>query len=393
LDIGIVVTMNELDAGVVGYTWMWRNCCLNKVKEAFQMKDCTGSKIAATHYNWCFTGDTGNLTITGKKRSMIRKGGLVYSQFYAMNKLQFDATKHFPWDDDDDTMAMMAVDSVYREALRLTVGAKAVDIKDCRASYNHCGRRFMLGVRMNDGRSWGAREEHRMSLSLLMVVNAELQLRGEPEIRRVETRTQFYVHSTRVINQFTEAVTLPLARWYQEVLGMAPDGTLGIDRQKLAILLCLLLKSSYGGALIEKYPLMWEKKVKRDDGLEEYGLSLKEVINEYGFGWLNPALFDWESNNLARGVADRFPFPIRSLERRYRARKGRRTTMMNLLQEIDQVTGRIQVQGDDEEDGLSKLFLLLWTALRIIRQYHLHLWGGLYESSYEFVGKAKERER
>jgi hypothetical protein len=25
-----------------------------------------------------------------------------------MNKLQFDATKRFPWDDEDDMMAMMA---------------------------------------------------------------------------------------------------------------------------------------------------------------------------------------------------------------------------------------------------------------------------------------------
>ena len=33
----------------------------------------------------------------------------------------FDATKHFPWDDNDDTMVMMAVDSVYREVLGLMI--------------------------------------------------------------------------------------------------------------------------------------------------------------------------------------------------------------------------------------------------------------------------------
>lgn len=104
---------DEFEADGVGYTWLWRNCCLNKVKESFQMNDCAGSKIMATPYNWGFTRDTGCLTIVGKKKSVIRRGGLVFSQFYMMNKLQFDATKHFPWDDDDDTMAAMAVDSVY----------------------------------------------------------------------------------------------------------------------------------------------------------------------------------------------------------------------------------------------------------------------------------------
>src|SRR5436305_13176526 len=88
----------------------------------------------------------------------------------------------------------------------------------------------------------------------------------------------------------SKASTLPLARWYQEVLGMAPEGMLGIDRQKLAILLCLLVKNSYGGALLQKHGLIWEKKVKCRDEPEEYGLGFKDVINEYGFGWLNPAI-------------------------------------------------------------------------------------------------------
>ena len=77
----------------IGYTWMWRNCCLTKVAEKFAMKNYSGSKVSTTSYNWCFTRDTGNLNIAGRKESMIRKGRLIYSQFYAMNKLQFDATK------------------------------------------------------------------------------------------------------------------------------------------------------------------------------------------------------------------------------------------------------------------------------------------------------------
>ena len=136
------------------------------------------------------TRDVGNVTITGKKRSMIRKGGLMYTQLYAMNKLQFDAFKRFPWDDGDDTMAMMALDNGYREALWATVGAKAVDLNRCRKSYNHSGRRFLMGSRLNKDRSWGAREEHRVSLALLQAINSELQCRGNPELRPKKNRFQ-----------------------------------------------------------------------------------------------------------------------------------------------------------------------------------------------------------
>jgi len=118
-------------------------------------------------------------------------------------------------------------------------------MKACRQSYNHSGRRYLLGTRMNDDRSWGVREEHRMSLKLVQAINLELRCRGDPELRRPESRFQFYVHPTRLVNTFSEVVTLPIASWYQVTLGMAPEGRLGTDHQKLAILQSYLLKNSY----------------------------------------------------------------------------------------------------------------------------------------------------
>src|SRR5437667_7108235 len=284
IDMGIVIVADEeMEERYGGHTWMWRSCCLDKVVERFQMKECKGSKIVATKYNWCMTRDMGNVTITGKKRSMIRKGGLMYSQFYGMNKLQFDAMKHFPWEDGDDTMAMMALDQGYREALRATMGGKAVSMKACRRSYNHCGRRYLLGSRTNEDRSWGVREEHRMSLALVQAINAELHCRGDPELRRRESRFQFYVHPTRVVNAFSEMVTLPIASWYQETLGMAQEGMLGIDHQKLAVLQCYLLRCSYGSALLRQHPILWEKRIRREGEKEgdKIGLGLKNVIEKY----------------------------------------------------------------------------------------------------------------
>jgi hypothetical protein len=395
----IIVGDSEMEERYGGHTWMWRNCCLNKVVDAFSMEECEGSKIVATRYHWCMTRDVGNITITGKKRSMIRKGGLMYSQFYGMNKLQFDAIKHFPWDDGDDTMAMMALDKGYREALRATIGAKGIDMKACRRSYNHCGRRYLLGTRMNDDRSWGVREEHRMSLKLLQAVNSELRCRGEPELRRRESRFQFYVHPTRSVNAFSEAVALPIASWYQETLGMAGEGMLGIDRQKLAILQCFLLKNSYGSALVCRHPILWDKKIRRsvegeEEGeMEKIGLGLKGMIEKYGFGWMPRGLFNWEVNTFASGVAENFPFPIRRLERRYEGRKRERVTMIGILQEMDQVIGRIKILGEVEGDGEKRLFLLRWLATRIMRQYHSDVWEGLYKSPFEFKGKESELER
>ena len=84
-----------------------------------------------------------------------------------------------------------------------------------------------------------------MNLQLFEAIVLELHRRGNSELRQAKDRVQFYVHSTRVVNAFSEVATLPIAAsWYQETLGMALIGMLGTDRQKLAILQCFLLKNA-----------------------------------------------------------------------------------------------------------------------------------------------------
>jgi len=391
----VTIASKEMEDKYGGHTWLWRRCCLDKMAEAFQMTEEKGSKAIITNYDWCMTRDVSNITVTGKKKSMIRRGGLMHTQLYGMNKLQFDAFKRFPWDDGDDTMAMMVLDEGYREALRATVGSKAVDLKTCRTSYNHSGRRFLAGSRLNRDRSWGAREEHRVSLALLQAVNSELQCRGNPELRARKNRFQFYVHPTRLVNEFSEYVALPIASWFQETLGMAPEGMLGIDRQKLAILQCYLLKASYCNSMLCRHPLLWEKQVRGEDeeGYDKIGLGLKDVIKKYGFGWLPKHMFNWEANTFAAGIADQFPFPIRQLERRYQTRKGEWKAMREVLQEMDQMIGRIKTLGDNDEDHRECQNLLRWVATRVMRQYHQDVWDALYKSPYEFKEKRLERLR
>ena len=45
--------------------------------------------------------------------------------------------------------------------------------------------------------------------------------------------------------------------------------------------------------------------------------------------------------------------------------------MTEVLQEVDQIIGRIHALGDTDEDELTTEFLLKWLAMRLIRQYHV----------------------
>ena len=359
------------------------------------MKDYEGSKVDVCHFNLAFTRDIAGMTLSGRKESVIRRAGIVFTQFYSKGKLQFEVTRYFPFAKGDDTMSQMAVNEIYREALRSVMGSKHMSMKACRTSYNHSGKRLMIALRNNDYQSYGAREEHRVTLNFLKAVTTEFEKRGNPAIRAPETRTQFYVIKTRTINMFSEVVACPIARWYQEVLGTAPEGMLGIDRQKLAVLLSYLLKSSYGSAPLERQPLLWHKSVLGSDGfVKEVGLGLKKTIRERGFGWLDPRIFNWTTNNFAAGIADDFPFPSSLVQRTYEKRKRQRDVMTSVLQDMDHMIGRVQLLTvNTRRERLTRLFFLDWIAIRLLKQYFQDIWNGLYQSSYEFQGKIQERVR
>jgi len=198
------------------------------------------------------------------------------------------------------------------------------------------------------------------------------------------------------VNRFTECVTLPLARWYQEVLGQAEDGMLGLDRQKLALLIALLLKNSYSSSLLERHSILWEKKNRNYEDVnlaEEGGLGFKETINKYGFGWLSSKIFDWRNNTFQAGVGDNFPFPLRQVDKLYRVKRQERKAMSNILQDIDHATGRLNSLAKSTEDLATESFIIQRMAMHIIRQYHIDVWTKLFASSYEFKGKDTERQR
>jgi len=93
-----------------------------------------------------------NLTMVGRPRSIIKRAGIAYSQYYAMQKHELAANKHYPWPAEDDSMALMTVSSQKLEALRAKAGARKMDMRAARRSFLHSGRRFLMKTRMNDDR-------------------------------------------------------------------------------------------------------------------------------------------------------------------------------------------------------------------------------------------------
>ena len=140
-----------------------------------------------------------------------------------------------------------------------------------------------------------------------------------------ETECPFYIHKTEVINNFMTASTQVLARLFQEIVSLAPEGRLGIDHQKLLVQLFQLQKAAHSAILLPKFKYLYysivrvkptpqeleeEPEIRR----EERGLGLKETIRDYGYGYPKQGLIDWvELNFNDTHIAERFPHPSHAL--------------------------------------------------------------------------------
>jgi hypothetical protein len=75
--------------------YLWRRCYLER--HLRWLYDGPLPKSGQTFYNASMLRDTCSLTSLTPKRSRLREGGLIYSQFYNSVKEMTDAAKSFPF--------------------------------------------------------------------------------------------------------------------------------------------------------------------------------------------------------------------------------------------------------------------------------------------------------
>ena len=118
--------------------------------------------MEVTYYPFATFGKAGNITIASRYRSPAYKAGLIYSQFYSLIKVPFDAAKVYIFN--NEAMENFALDPAYVWTLKHVSKAVAFSPKVCEISYLHSKSRANANIQDNQRRSYGVREEHRISL-------------------------------------------------------------------------------------------------------------------------------------------------------------------------------------------------------------------------------------
>jgi len=251
-------------------------------------------------------------------------------------------------------------------------------------------------------RSFFNRIEMRLNKDLTEAIFSRLDSRHNREdVEREEERFDlcpFIVHRTETVNSWVSIVTQALARLFQEIVSQAEEGHLGVDRQKLAVLIFQLQKVTYSSCNLSTYKYLWRGQIRSEDvdsedeeesERVERGLGIGETIRRYGFGYPQHGLIDWTTLAFTSSyIADQFPHPARALKS-LKARGLERARVKDLLQDIDFIVPRIRM----ERDYMVRELQLDWLAMHLVLQFLFDTCNELVWGPLQFVNKEYHRRK
>lgn len=406
IDIGRQMT--PADQGPQGRVLLWRRCCLDRLWHRRQQwsrlqnrlcrrEEGTGREnpgkrqappVRRTTYPFVTLRDARDMTITPGPASWELQNGLVYSQFYNLVKVPFDAAKQYPFQN-RHTESMALDPSYLRDQRNSTRGAHAHQSR-VQCAYrlsklrihrnvpvvNHGGGDDDDAEMQENGPTlhpftYGIRAEDRVSLALLRRITDLFSSsppgsaedgRGEDE----ERDHPFFSIPSETMSRFLRASVNRYCFLFEHVKSQTG---LKYSLPETVVMAAALrgLRFSYDSSLITKESVLWGdrwtsvQRVRtrgaelRITEVEREGLGLSKTSKAHGFGWWLPGKFDWNTWRFAPEVGDRLAVGNDLLrqdyKRQWRVLKDIRDVHVRMWQ-AQSWAGRYQVQCDAAARGL-----------------------------------------
>lgn len=294
-------------------TYLYRKCCLESFTTWWRTATANASAsggggagtgvvgkdtLLHTPYMWATLRDVGGQTIEASPRSQAFKSGYVYSQFYNVIKAPFDAGKLYPFT--NDGLENLALDPDYIKGLHKAGGATAFSQEASLKSYIHSKVRASANIASSVRKSYGTREEHRLSLTLVDEISSVLQLWEDapaPAAAPAPAHQPHYIIPSVDVLQFLHAQLNKHCLLFEHVLAWT-NKSHSLPESVVMALALRALRHTYGSSgQLSLEPILYKDKWKSMRGGEAVtleGLGIERSIEAYGFGWFQPKI-NWQT--------------------------------------------------------------------------------------------------
>ncbi|KAH6668541.1 hypothetical protein B0J14DRAFT_675373 [Halenospora varia] len=251
-------------------TYLWRRCCLNSYTQQRLLNRPKSHLQQAVYQSTAFY-DTMSMTLTPSLVSTEHSDGLIYSQFYMKEK-----------------------------AIQNTGGGPKVSTRRLAKAYLASKVRACHSLKDARKRSFGVREEHRVSLELWSQVLPVLIQREQDDVlgspSGVAEQPYFIIPS----NTYFGVVYGQMNKFclgFEYVLSQVNPQYTKWEQTQAAIIFLRSLQRSFSTSMVQQEPILWKDQWRRQiapdtPATTHQGLNIGALSARTGFGWFSP-LFDW----------------------------------------------------------------------------------------------------
>jgi hypothetical protein len=375
-------------------------------------------KPQVTFYPWAITDEVGSITITSSPTGADLAGGLVYSQYYNLTKAPFDAQKVYALQ--PPVYENLAIDPLYLRQLRQAGRASITDQATLKKGYLLSKQRAALNLRESVNRSFGIREEHRISLSLFRQVLQNWDSITPSPDNEAEPLPWFSVPTTDVLH-FLRGQINRHCLLFEYILGRT--GPMFSLAETVPMVIALRgLRYCYSSNAIFKEPLLFgdkwtqrewvppevrEQDLEGDDihlpqggenrdadfqERERIGLGLSRSMEQHGFGWWKSGLFQWEFWRFHTHITRKLLVGNLLLHAEYRKRWKAIRQVRNTQVQLFQAQSWFQDYNLQHRPQAQATWLDYLHCL-VLRQFDLDVWQEMYSQNKRYEELIPTRTR
>lgn len=278
--------------------YLWRSDCLQEKSTAFTM-DVPRAGMKFSTFEWGQLAGVGNLTVESGRKHPLRLCGLIYSQFYSSTKEIFDAAKIYPFQ--DKVIEGLTIDaSLQAEWKKLGhKGAKSWSQKQSKQAYVSSKARVGQSLQGAAGKSFGVREEHRMTMDLLLQLQRSMHDRGMRG-HTLQTSTQCInrqKHIPFVVLDASDCIKYMTYNLEKYILGfeysILKDDVISPASSQMALMFLEFIKSSFTASDMRRVKGMWNVQKLLPNGNIRYGMGVGRSMEERGYAFFYPERVHW----------------------------------------------------------------------------------------------------
>jgi hypothetical protein len=313
---------NSLPAEIL----LWKKCCLgsyyNWCRDGEKRDPCQ-----QTLYPTAMLGDTVSMGVEPCANSRLRAGGLLYSQFYGSVKEVFAAGNQYPFT--NTAIETLALDPQLRKTWQHVGAGLSHDPVALIKAYLYAKARCHHGIQGSAQKSFGVREEHRVSAALFYAIDRRfgtLNLRQQ-KFASAGDEVPYFTHPTATVLSWYRWNINKFCVGFEMVYSLSGRQWVTWEHTRIMLMFLRCLRLSYGHGQLQESAGCWRDvrytaNSDAPDGLRRMeGLGFEVTMSQYGYPWFLEKV-DWETMTFRAPHGQYMLFNNPSMQQAYHARYG-----------------------------------------------------------------------